>query len=694
MPEIKAPEGVVFTLKDLTYSPEQPREKEPFTVKGKIELFKIPFVTPIWVQAKVTYPERWWEEVIPIIGSPTVAEGATVFGGNFEIKFPKGFDREGEFILEVSVYLGPTYSIDSIVLPPFPPVVSEKTTFIVAGEVPEEELGFRNFRVISYSKNGGTPVTPPGVLELEVGDRCRIKLGFEHTGLAVTGEMHAAIWQDTFVDPHDEVLSKEKSFGVPASDGWEPHEESIDIIITSKIAPGTEYGLYAKIMGITGGDIFTGYLENVITIIGPPPEADIKDFDFKLTKGTYNIGDKVSFTAPYGYKGIAQDGQITISIGTGAAPSFFTKHTFSPVSVRFDEAADWATRGLEGSIVLPAILEPGQMYSVRAKLETLEKKTQETDTDFSAFDIEAPVEERWAIIEERTTGGHITTRPLPTHKDGEKWYYPYGEVVTLIAVADSGYAWVKWEGEVDDVNVNPTQMVMTQNRGDWYKKIRAEFKKGLEPPKVDTLSAKNITHNSATLGGKLIDTGYWSNVDVFFEINGEITSKKLRMYEGNEGEDFYFDVESLEPGTDYRYRAAVDAVGGRSEEVETGYGSYKTFSTKSEVVKGFTMKVRNAPAGALYWRALEIADYGTGDPDHPAMPNVIPLHGRWDWPYSAPSASIQFGITAYGPSPDGYFYPSVQYDEIPIRLRDGKEYLWDFGEHSLYENGFKVFPPY
>ncbi|GAI75645.1 unnamed protein product, partial [marine sediment metagenome] len=68
---------------------------------------------------------------------------------------------------------------------------------------------------------------------------------------------------------------------------------------------------------ITGGDIFTEYLANVITIIGAPPEeADIKDFDFKLTKGTYDIGAQVPFTAPYDYKGVAQEGQLTISIGS------------------------------------------------------------------------------------------------------------------------------------------------------------------------------------------------------------------------------------------------------------------------------------------------------------------------------------------------------------------------------------------
>ncbi len=263
------PQGnLFFTLKEVTYRPETPRLEEPFVVKGKVELFGIPFLPPLWVIAKVTAPETWWEHYIPIWGSPTVGEGQLALGGDFEIIFPKGFDREGEFSLAVEVYLGPTYTLDSITLPPFPPVASEETVFIVAGDVPPEEAGFRNFRISSYSKNGGTPVMPPGVLELEVGDRCRVNVGFDHRYGAVTAEFHAAIWTPQPWDPHDEILSKEQSFSVPSSVDWESWEGSIDIIVTSAISPGSEYGLYVKIMGITGGDIFTEYLANVITIVG------------------------------------------------------------------------------------------------------------------------------------------------------------------------------------------------------------------------------------------------------------------------------------------------------------------------------------------------------------------------------------------------------------------------------------------
>lgn len=295
---VKEPEGLLFTLKDVSYTPTTPTMKQPFTVKGKVELLKLPFVAPIWVVAKVTYPERWWEELIPIIGSPTVGEGDTALGGDFEISFPKGFEREGEFILEVEVYAGPTFTVDKITLPPFPPVAREKTTFIVAGEKPPEEAGFSDFRIVSYSKNGGPPVTYPNVLELELGDRCRVNVAGTHRNGQVSGEYHAAIWQKQVWDPHDEVVNAEKGFTLPASTDWEPFEGYIDIPITSQIKAGINYGLYVKIMGITGADIFTEYLQDVITISGITPEYNFDLVKPTASPGEVPPGEKVQLVCP------------------------------------------------------------------------------------------------------------------------------------------------------------------------------------------------------------------------------------------------------------------------------------------------------------------------------------------------------------------------------------------------------------
>jgi len=121
-----------------------------------------------------------------------------------------------------------------------------------------------------------------------------------------------------------------------------------------------------------------------------PPEADIRNFDFQAGKGTYEIEERVSYSAPYEYKGKAQGGWLTIYLGTGVYPSFLIKYTYPRIAVSFSEAMDWTPSQLSGSFILPSILEPGQTYNVRAKLETADGK-QEIDTDWGVISIpEAP----------------------------------------------------------------------------------------------------------------------------------------------------------------------------------------------------------------------------------------------------------------------------------------------------------------
>ena len=118
-----------------------------------------------------------------------------------------------------------------------------------------------------------------------------------------------------------------------------------------------------------------------------PPKADIQNLAFAATKGTYKIGDTVPFSLSYEYKGKSQSGRLVLSLGTGVYPSFFTVQTYSPMSVVFLEAMDWVYKSLPGTFVLTAALEPGKTYNTRAKLETLEDLTDETDTDWSVITI-------------------------------------------------------------------------------------------------------------------------------------------------------------------------------------------------------------------------------------------------------------------------------------------------------------------
>lgn len=240
----EAPKGLFFNLKDTSYSPEVPRLEEPFIIKGKITLFGIPFLLPLWVMATVTYPETWWEEIIPIIGAPRVREVIMATGGDFEITFPEGFLREGEYELVIYTYLGPTVALDSVILPPAPSIASYKGLFTVSGAPPSVEETFQEFRILGYSKGAGDMVTPNNPLELNAGDTCRVHIGFSHKGVALNKEFYVGLWQATLLDPHNMMAVAKKTFNIPMSADWEPYQNYIDIP-TTDLDPGN-YGLYAK----------------------------------------------------------------------------------------------------------------------------------------------------------------------------------------------------------------------------------------------------------------------------------------------------------------------------------------------------------------------------------------------------------------------------------------------------------------
>jgi hypothetical protein len=131
----------LFVLKNVACTPKTPRQKEVITIKGEVDLLKIPFYAPVWVIASVTYPEKWWEF---LLGSPTVHEMTVAIGGKFEIKFAEGFDRDGEYSLAVNLYFGPTITttmgtLKSVTLPPLPSLDTYEAKFTVSGELPPEE---------------------------------------------------------------------------------------------------------------------------------------------------------------------------------------------------------------------------------------------------------------------------------------------------------------------------------------------------------------------------------------------------------------------------------------------------------------------------------------------------------------------------------------------------------------------------
>ncbi len=264
--ELGSMSSLLWKLKDVTISPEIPRRGEPVVIRGKVDLFGMSYILPTWVLATIVYPENWWEEIIPIIGAPRVREITIGVGGDFEILFPKGLLREGEYEVNLGAYLGPTNPIDGFILPPVPPVASAALLLSVVGDPPTSEETIRNFAIKSYLKSGGSPVTAPGVLNVDGGDNIRVNLAMEHKGAALTGhKFHVALWKPALLDPHLEVVNPEKSFEIPASVDWKVYENYVDIQVPQGAA---SYGLYAKIMKGLDDIVRGDYLSEVVRAVG------------------------------------------------------------------------------------------------------------------------------------------------------------------------------------------------------------------------------------------------------------------------------------------------------------------------------------------------------------------------------------------------------------------------------------------
>jgi hypothetical protein len=134
--------GSFFTLRNVKWT-VNPVTNTDFKITGKVDLIGIPFIAPVWIIAYVTYPRRSIGP-IPVEPFPPIAHaGSVAWFGSFSIDFPKGFEREGEYTLDLKMFLGPTFAqsagpITSVVvteppIPPFTTLLSQKFTVTQGG---------------------------------------------------------------------------------------------------------------------------------------------------------------------------------------------------------------------------------------------------------------------------------------------------------------------------------------------------------------------------------------------------------------------------------------------------------------------------------------------------------------------------------------------------------------------------------
>jgi hypothetical protein len=714
-PPSETTKGLLFTLKEISISSTTPTMNEPFTVKGKVALFGVPFLGPIWVIATATYPETWWEEIIPLIGSPEVRASDIALGGNFEITFDKGFQREGEFGLSVRLYAGPTVPIDSIVLPPAPAAATFETTFVVAGEAPQQDELFNDFSIVSYSKNGGTSVTPSDVLELDVGDRCRVNVSFSHQGPAVSGKFHAAIWHKGLLDPHDEILAKEQSFSVPQSTDWKAYEASIDIIITSAISPGSDYGLYCKIIGISGSDLFTQFLEDVITITGvgegQVSKLEITDYDTPVA-----VGDKCNIKVRFTYQGPEISRNLYAAIGNYGTFGFDEVVKGSKTINIPESPVPTEYEGTVAISITSAINPTGSPYDIYAKIDGVQSEILQSVITIAGAAAQGSIITKY--INKSPEGSRL---PLPTTVKADKNTFEVGVTAKNVSAAafvgaievkvydpngmyrpsNPATDWagispgetLRWEyniSQVDKVGVWTIDIkFLEQSTGTVLDEVQTTMTvtdgtggdggTGKQPPEIDVLSAKNITDKSVTLSAKLVDEGFCSGAYCYIEW-GKTTSygQKSNVVRLQPGETVKYDIEGLDPDTKYYFRAIAE---GRCETPNlVGYSQGRYFYTEEEEVKGFSLRVIGAPSEGKYWNCD--IEWQTGESVELWPP--IPIGSTWHYDGEVPNSRVDICVNAYAKSTGGAY---VKHDcwQYIFRLYAGQSYVCDFANHRFTE---------
>lgn len=128
----------------------------------------------------------------------------------------------------------------------YTPVIDDRVT--ITGTT------FENLRLVSYPDLVG------------VGGNCYIKFEFKYTGPSTTINTHCALWEPSWFDPHNEASAQDATQYLQASNG-EYRPLWFNVPIHSGME-GKTYGIYMKIVGIPGADIYSTFYENKVTVLG------------------------------------------------------------------------------------------------------------------------------------------------------------------------------------------------------------------------------------------------------------------------------------------------------------------------------------------------------------------------------------------------------------------------------------------
>jgi len=117
----------------------------------------------------------------------------------------------------------------------------------------------------------GVSAIPGEKLTVLVGDTVRVRLSVDYMGPDMDGAVWVAIGEkDTWFN---EYFASRTPVHFDASSDFVSYDIIADVVIGDR--PGTNYDMYAKIMEVTGPDIFTPNYLNVLDVIGA---AEFRNF--------------------------------------------------------------------------------------------------------------------------------------------------------------------------------------------------------------------------------------------------------------------------------------------------------------------------------------------------------------------------------------------------------------------------------
>ncbi len=130
---------MLWEIKDVVFDSQTTRETS-WKLSGKVTLFGIPYIFPMWIVVNVHYPKTLVTEALT--GAPIDSKTVVALGGSFKVEYPEGFAREGAHTVDVMAYAGPETQVSagpvtsvSAPIPPIPAVASRRgLSLVVSGQ--------------------------------------------------------------------------------------------------------------------------------------------------------------------------------------------------------------------------------------------------------------------------------------------------------------------------------------------------------------------------------------------------------------------------------------------------------------------------------------------------------------------------------------------------------------------------------